>query len=101
MVHFVLKCGPFCPKTWSVLSLTWTLRFVLNKRAPFCPWSVLSMVLMSLIPSKTLSERKHKIHVLFHSIMTSISSLGNRPTYQVGHLNQGVTSLGNINKSLA
>ena len=30
VVHFVLKPGPFCPGTWSVLS------------SPFCPWSVLS-----------------------------------------------------------
>ena len=34
MVRFVLKRGPFCLKTWSVLSC----------RGPFCPWSVLSMV---------------------------------------------------------
>ena len=30
MVRFVLRRGPFCPETWSVLS------------GPFCPWSVLS-----------------------------------------------------------
>ena len=36
MVRFVLKRGPFCLKTWSVLSLTWS---VLS-----WPWSVLSMV---------------------------------------------------------
>ena len=30
MVRFVLRHGPFCPETWSVLS------------GPFCPWSVLS-----------------------------------------------------------
>ena len=30
MVRFVLRHGPFCPKTWSVLS------------GPFCQWSVLS-----------------------------------------------------------
>ena len=41
MVRFDLKRGPFCPKTWSVLSLTWA---VLSCRGPFCPWSVLSMV---------------------------------------------------------
>ena len=41
MVRFDLKRGPFCPKTWSVLSLTWV---VLSCRGPFCPWSVLSMV---------------------------------------------------------
>ena len=41
VVHFVLKRGPFCLKTWSVLSLTWS---VLSWRGPFCPWSVLSMV---------------------------------------------------------
>ena len=28
MVRFVLRRGPFCPETWSVLS------------GPFCPWSV-------------------------------------------------------------
>ena len=33
--------GPFCHKTWSVLSLTWS---VLSCGGPFCPWSVLSMV---------------------------------------------------------
>ena len=30
MVRFVLRRGPFCPETWSVLS------------GPFYPWSVLS-----------------------------------------------------------
>ena len=33
--------GPFCHKTWSVLSLTGS---VLSCGGPFCPWSVLSMV---------------------------------------------------------
>ena len=34
MIRFVLRCGPFCPETWSVLS------------GPFCPWSVLSEYLL-------------------------------------------------------
>ena len=36
MARFVLNRGPFCPKTWSVLSITWS---VLS-----WPWSVLSVV---------------------------------------------------------
>ena len=54
--------------------------------------------------SKTWGERKRKIHdVLFHSIMTNISSKGNRRMYmyEVSNLNQGVTSLGNMHKTLA
>ena len=33
--------GPFCHKTWSVLSLMWS---ILSCGGLFCPWSVLSMV---------------------------------------------------------
>ena len=42
MVLLVLKQDPFCPETWSVLSLN-VVCFVLE-RGPFCPdtWSVLS-----------------------------------------------------------
>ena len=52
MVRFVLKRGPFRLKTWSVLSLAWS---VLSCRGPFCPWSVLSMV--RYVPNSFL-ERK-------------------------------------------
>ena len=58
MVRFVLKRGPFCPKTWSVLSFTWS---VLSCHGPFCPWSVLSMVRFvpnsSVIGSIPVSKR--------------------------------------------
>ena len=36
VVRFVLKRGPFCPKTWSVLFLMWS---VLS-----WPWSVMAVV---------------------------------------------------------
>ena len=35
--------GPFCHKTWSVLSLTWS---VLSCGGLFCPWSVMSLIRM-------------------------------------------------------
>ena len=55
MVRFVLKRGPFCPKTWSVLSITWAVLSL--------TWAVLSVVRFVHGPLSPLFEKSgfHRI----------------------------------------
>ena len=80
MVRFVFKRGPFCLKTWSVLSWPWS---VLSWRGPFCPWSVLSMVRFvpnsSVVGLKTSLEYKRKGSAPKLSVVVSY-----RNVYMVG-----------------
>ena len=60
--------GPFCHKTWSVLSLTWS---VLSCGGPFCPWSVLSMV--RYVPNS--AKTWYRPHGNFHTMASKFRTL--------------------------